>query len=94
MRLNRRHSNRGCEQWGEILGDATVAAALIDRLVHHATTITLKGKSYRLRERGTGIAPALRLVATRLRLAGGASLHSEAVAHSSMPETGARFGAA
>src|SRR5437879_13664018 len=30
-------SNRGFEQWGEILGDAMVAAALIDRLVHHAT---------------------------------------------------------
>ena len=39
-------SNRGFEQWGEILGDAMVAAALIDRLVHHATMITLKGKSY------------------------------------------------
>jgi DNA replication protein DnaC len=51
-------SNRGFEQWGEILGDAMVAAALIDRLVHHATMITLKGKSYRLRERGTGITPA------------------------------------
>ena len=35
-----------------------VAAALIDRLVHHATMITLKGKSYRLRERGLGVAPA------------------------------------
>jgi DNA replication protein DnaC len=44
-------SNRGFEAWGEILGDAMVAAALIDRLVHHATMITLKGKSYRLRER-------------------------------------------
>ena len=51
-------SNRGFEQWGEILGDAMVAAALIDRLVHHATMITLKGKSYRLRERGSGVAPA------------------------------------
>ena len=51
-------SNRGFEQWGEILGDAMVAAALIDRVVHHATMITLKDKSYRLRERGTGIAPA------------------------------------
>jgi DNA replication protein DnaC len=51
-------SNRGFEQWGEILGDAMVAAALIDRLVHHATMITLKGKSYRLRERGTGVVPA------------------------------------
>lgn len=51
-------SNRGFEQWGEILGDAMVAAALIDRLVHHATMITLKGKSYRLRERGIDVVPA------------------------------------
>jgi hypothetical protein len=51
-------SNRGFEQWGEILGDAMVAASLIDRLVHHATMITLKGKSYRLRERGLDVAPA------------------------------------
>ncbi len=35
-----------------------VAAALIDRLVHHATMVTLKGKSYRLRERGSGVTPA------------------------------------
>jgi hypothetical protein len=54
-------SNRGFEQWGEILGDAMVAAALIDRLVHHATMITLKGKSYRLRERGLDVVPAARL---------------------------------
>jgi DNA replication protein DnaC len=52
-------SNRGFEAWGEILGDAMVAAALIDRLVHHAHMVTLKGKSYRLRERGTGAAPAV-----------------------------------
>ena len=45
-------SNRGFEAWGEILGDAMVAAALIDRLVHHAHIVTLKGKSYRLREEG------------------------------------------
>jgi DNA replication protein DnaC len=50
-------SNRSFEQWGEILGDAMVAAALIDRLVHHATMVALKGKSYRLKERGTGVAP-------------------------------------
>ena len=48
-------SNRGFEAWGEILGDAMVAAALIDRLVHHATMVTLKGKSYRLRERAATI---------------------------------------
>ena len=51
-------SNRGFEAWGEILGDAMVAAALIDRLVHHAHMVTLKGKSYRLRERGSGPTPA------------------------------------
>jgi DNA replication protein DnaC len=38
-------SNRGFEQWGEILGDAMVAAALIDRLVHHATMITSKARA-------------------------------------------------
>ena len=38
--------------------DAMVAAALVDRLVHHATMVALKGKSYRLRERGTDVAPA------------------------------------
>jgi IstB-like ATP binding protein len=35
-------SNRGFEAWGEILGDAMVAAALIDRLIHHAHIVTLK----------------------------------------------------
>src|SRR5215203_3065529 len=53
-------SNRGFEAWGEILGDAMVAAALIDRLIHHAHIITLKGKSYRLRERGTDTAPKVK----------------------------------
>src|SRR5262249_62390452 len=51
-------SNRALEQWGEILGDAMVAAALIDRLVHPATPITLQGKSYRLPERGLHVTPA------------------------------------
>ena len=52
-------SNRGFEGWGEILGDAMVAAALIDRLVHHAQMVTLKGKSYRLRERSGRQLPAV-----------------------------------
>jgi len=54
-------SNRGFEAWGEILSDAMVAAALIDRLVHHAHIVTLKGKSYRLRERGSAQAPNRRV---------------------------------
>ena len=44
-------SDRGFEQWGDIRGDAMIAGVPIDRLVHHATLVTLKGKSYRLRER-------------------------------------------
>ena len=36
-------SNRGFEAWGEILGDAMVAAALIDRLVHHAHILATAG---------------------------------------------------
>ena len=51
-------SNRGFEAWGEILGDQMVAAALIDRLVHHAQIVTLKGKSYRLKDRGSEVKPA------------------------------------
>jgi len=51
-------SNRGFEAWGEILGDQMVAAALIDRLVHHAQIVTLKGKSYRLKDRASDVKPA------------------------------------
>ncbi len=51
-------ANRGFEHWGEILGDAMIAAALIDRLVHHADILTLKGKSYRLRNRTGTPTPA------------------------------------
>jgi DNA replication protein DnaC len=42
----------------QVTGDQMVAAALIDRLVHHAQIVTLKGKSYRLEERGAGAVPA------------------------------------
>jgi DNA replication protein DnaC len=38
------------------------AAALIDRLVHHAHIVTLRGKSYRLRERGTARDPNRRAI--------------------------------
>ena len=46
--------------WGEIFGDDTVAAAMIDRLVHHADIIALKGDSYRLKDRDLGRIPAAR----------------------------------
>src|ERR1019366_1682189 len=40
-------SNRGVGAWGEILGDTTVAAALLDRLLHRSVVLTLDGDSYR-----------------------------------------------
>ena len=41
-------SNKAFSAWGEIFGDAVTAAAMIDRLVHHAEILALKGDSYRL----------------------------------------------
>ncbi|WP_394378922.1 IS21-like element helper ATPase IstB [Saccharopolyspora spinosa] len=43
-------SNRGVASWGEVLGDTTVAAALLDRLLHRSVVLTLEGDSYRLRD--------------------------------------------
>ena len=42
-------TNRGVESWGEILGDTTVAAAMLDRLLHRSVVLNLDGDSYRLR---------------------------------------------
>jgi DNA replication protein DnaC len=47
-------SNKPFGRWGEVFGDDVVAAAMIDRLVHHAEVISLKGDSYRLRNRDLG----------------------------------------
>jgi DNA replication protein DnaC len=47
-------SNKPFGRWGEVFGDDTVAAAMIDRLVHHADVIALKGESYRLKDRDLG----------------------------------------
>jgi DNA replication protein DnaC len=42
-------SNKGFEEWGEIFGDEVMAAALVDRLVHHCHLVTIRGNSYRTR---------------------------------------------
>ena len=42
-------SNRGFAEWGEVFGDPVVAAALLDRLLHHAVVVQIEGASYRLR---------------------------------------------
>ena len=42
-------SNLPFSRWGDVFSDHVVAAAMIDRIVHHADVLTLKGNSYRLR---------------------------------------------
>ena len=42
-------TNRGIASWGEIFEDTTVAAAILDRLLHKATVIQIQGESYRMR---------------------------------------------
>lgn len=44
-------SNKSFVDWGEIFGDPILATAILDRLLHHATTINIKGESYRLKEK-------------------------------------------
>ena len=51
-------SNKPFGRWGEVFGDDVVAAAMIDRMVHHAEVISLKGDSYRLKDRDLGRTPA------------------------------------
>ena len=42
-------SNKSFEEWGEIFGDDVMAAALIDRLLHHCHVVNIRGNSYRMR---------------------------------------------
>ena len=42
-------ANKGFDDWGEIFGDAVMASALIDRLVHHCHIVNIRGNSYRMR---------------------------------------------
>ena len=50
-------SNKPFGRWGEVFGDPVVAAAMIDRLVHHAEVVSLKGDSYRLKDCDLGRVP-------------------------------------
>jgi DNA replication protein DnaC len=44
-------SNKSFADWGEILGDSVIAAAVLDRLLHHSTVFNVRGGSYRLRDK-------------------------------------------
>ena len=46
-------SNKGPEEWGELLGDPAITTAILDRIVHKCEVITLDGDSYRLKHRKT-----------------------------------------
>lgn len=51
-------SNRAVSEWGTVFGDSVVATAILDRLLHHSHVITIRGDSYRLREkRRSGLMP-------------------------------------
>jgi IstB-like ATP binding protein len=51
-RTRQHHSDFDQElgDWGSIFGDSIIATAILDRLLHHSTTINIRGKSYRLRK--------------------------------------------
>ena len=53
-------SNLPFSGWGGVFGDQVVAAAMIDRIVHHADVLNLKGASYRLRNRGIDTLPSIK----------------------------------
>ena len=44
-------SNKSFSEWGEVLGDSVMAAAVLDRILHHCTVININGESYRLKDR-------------------------------------------
>jgi DNA replication protein DnaC len=51
-------SNKSYGEWGDIFSDQVLAAAILDRLLHHSVTITIRGESYRLKDkRKAGVLP-------------------------------------
>ncbi len=44
-------SNKSYAEWGSIFGHPIIATAILDRLLHHSTTVNIRGESYRLKER-------------------------------------------
>src|SRR5438552_1795980 len=60
-------SNKPFSAWGEIFGDDAVATAMLDRLVHHAEILALKGDSYRLRGKDLDSRPRPALTLERQR---------------------------
>ncbi len=58
-------SNKGFEEWGRILGDEVMAAALLDRLLHRCHIVNIRGNSYRMR-RHVELSKAIHPLASRI----------------------------
>src|SRR5580692_11332017 len=51
-------TNTSYGDWGSIFGDSIIATAILDRLLHHSTTVNIRGESYRLKaRRKAGLVP-------------------------------------
>jgi DNA replication protein DnaC len=44
-------SNQSFGSWGEVFGDRIIATAILDRILHHAITLNIRGNSYRLKDK-------------------------------------------
>ena len=44
-------TNQAVTQWGQVFGDEMIAAAILDRLLHHSHTLLIQGESYRLKQK-------------------------------------------
>ena len=45
-------TNKSFVDWQELFGDAVIASAILDRLLHHSRVVNIKGHSYRLKDHG------------------------------------------
>ena len=55
-------TNKTFGQWGELMGDNAIASATLDRLLHHAEVVIMKGESYRIKKRSKlGLVPPFQL---------------------------------
>jgi DNA replication protein DnaC len=58
-------SNRAVGEWGDVFGDPVLATAILDRLLHHSHVVTIRGDSYRLREkRRSGLIKSVEEIST------------------------------
>ena len=78
-------SNKPFSAWGEIFDDEVTAVAMIDRLVHHAEILSLKGDSDRLRDKDLGARPG-----GRCRPLSGSRARPLRLAYGSAPRAGAQ----